>query len=178
MSNSLEEKNLKAEHSNDEAIEMIVKESQKCPECIDYLSGWKRAKADYENLKKDSEKARAEYARYANEQCLIQLLPAFDQFEVAMRYMPPLSSIPEQDRKAFDTWVTGLEAVNQLWNEGVKEMGLEPVRDAGAFDPTLHEAAGSEKSDNVPPGDIVRLVQNGYALNGKLIRPAKVIVAE
>ncbi|MCW1892425.1 MAG: nucleotide exchange factor GrpE [Candidatus Uhrbacteria bacterium] len=144
----------------------------------EYLDGWKRAKADYDNLVRDTERKRSEFADWATERVLTQLIPALDQYEVALKFTPALDAIPVDQRRPFENWIVGLEAVRSLWWDAAKDLGLERVRITGAFDPTLHEAVGEESSDTVPAGEIIRATMNGYLLKGKLIRPAKVVVSK
>ncbi|MEN9557915.1 MAG: hypothetical protein RL141_284 [Candidatus Parcubacteria bacterium] len=145
----------------------------------DYLAGWKRAQADYANLQKETEKARQDYAKYASEDCLIRLLPAIDQFLVALRFQPALEGITDADtRRKFETWVTGLQAVSSLWQQAAKEMGLEQITSTGPLDPSQHDAVSEEVSDTVPAGEIIRVAEAGWKLNGKLLRPSKVIVSK
>ena len=157
--------------SEDDLIAVLKKERD------EYLAGWRRAKADYENLVKDAQRSRDEYVKYANEQALMRILPAIDQYEVALSFAPDLDTIPENARRSFENWMTGLEAVRSLWIEAAKELGLEKVPASGPFNPLLHDAVGEEMTGTVPPGDIVRTTVNGWALNGKVIRAAKVIVS-
>jgi len=145
----------------------------------EYLAGWKRAQADYANLQKESEKARADYAKYASEECLVKLLPAIDQYLVALRFQPSLDAVTDTDeRRKFETWVTGLRAVATLWEQAAKECGLEQVASSGPLDPSQHEAVSEEASETVPPGEIIRIAETGWKLNGKLLRPAKVIISK
>jgi molecular chaperone GrpE len=146
--------------------------------CDEYLQGWKRAKADYENLQKDTERTRLAFADWARHDCLLRLLPALDQYEVAMRFVPELELRTEKDQKAFENWMIGLEAVRSLWEGAAKDLGLEKIPAAGKLDPKIHEAVGEEESDGVSPGEIIRITVNGYKINGKVIRPAKVIVSK
>ena len=142
----------------------------------EYLAGWKRAQADYANLKKEGEREKQEYAKYANERLLDALLPAVDQYEMALRFTPDISTLPEEEQKKLKNWIIGLHAVKSLWETVFQSIGLEKVRTDGAFDPQLHEAV-SEEASELAPGSIVRVSQDGWMLNGKLLRPAKVIVS-
>lgn len=145
----------------------------------EYLAGWKRAQADYANLQKEMEKARQEYAKYASEECLIKLLPAIDQYLVALRFQPSLDAIPNGDeRRKFETWVTGLQAVATLWEQAAKECGLEQVPATGPLDPAQHEAVSEEAHEDIPAGHIIRIAETGWKLNGKLLRPAKVVMSK
>ncbi len=151
---------------------------QACPQCAEYLAGWKRAQADYANLKKDSERERVDFAKYANERLLQELLPAIDQYETALSFTPDVSHLAEQDQKPLKNWIIGIHAVRSLWENTFKNIGLEKVPVQGAFDPQQHEAVGHETSADVASGQIIRATQDGWKLHGKLLRPAKVIISE
>lgn len=143
-----------------------------------YLDGWKRAKADYENLVREMNQKKTEYSCWATEQVLSELLPALDQYDIAMQFTPTLETISESDRKVFQNWIIGLEAVRSLWWDAAKRLGLERVKTEGTFDPSIHEAVSEESSDSTESGNIIRTTMNGYTLKGKVIRPAKVIVSK
>ncbi|HWQ99736.1 MAG TPA: nucleotide exchange factor GrpE [Candidatus Methylomirabilis sp.] len=147
-------------------------------QCDEYLAGWKRAQADYANLMRETERSKQEFAKFATEQSLLKLLPAIDQFEVAMQFTPSLDGVPDNGRRTFETWITGLEAIRSLWTASAKELGLERISATGLLDPSIHEAVAEESHESVPAGHIVRATQNGWTLNGKLIRPAKVLVSK
>ena len=149
-----------------------------CQKCHDYLDGWRRAQADYANLKKETERERLEVVKYANERLLQELLTAIDQFETALVFTPDISHLPEDDQKKLKNWMTGLHAVRALWSNAFQSIGLEKVPTTGVFDPQIHEAVEREAHADIESGHIVRTTQDGWRLHGKLLRPAKVIVAE
>lgn len=143
----------------------------------EYLAGWKRAQADYQNLQKDVTREKCEFVKYANERLLAELLPAVDQFALAMRYQPAADTLSEESRKTWENWLIGLRAVYASWERTAGTLGLERIPTNGAFDPLLHEAVGQESVEGQPPDTIVRVIEDGWRLNGKVLRPAKVIVA-
>jgi molecular chaperone GrpE len=144
----------------------------------DYLAGWKRAQADYANLQKETEKSRQQFAKFATEDLLLRMTPIIDQFETALRYEPSLETVPETARPKFAAWSTGLKAVKALWDQMAKELGLEPVSADGPLDTLCHEAIAEEWHAAIPAGSIVRVVQRGWKLHGKLLRPATVIISK
>lgn len=158
-------------------MEEETKNNAACEKCEEYLSGWKRAQADYANLKRETEREKIDFSKYANERLLSDLLPAIDQYEIAMAFTPDLSTVDEENRKRIQNWMIGLSAVKTIWENAFKDIGLEHVPTTGAFDPLLHEAAGEEESDQ-PEHHIIRVMQSGWRLNGKLLRPARVILAK
>lgn len=146
-------------------------------QCDEYLAGWKRAQADYANLKKDVEKERAEIFRYANERLAHDIIPAIDKFETALAFSPDISTLPEQLQGQMKNWLDGLRAVGAIWRQTFETIGLTKVREEGNFDPAIHEAVNEEESDQ-ESGTILKVQQSGWKLKDKLIRPAKVIIAK
>ncbi len=146
--------------------------------CEEYLAGWKRAQADYANLKRESDREKLEYSKYANERLLSDLLPAVDQFEIALDFLPDISQVPDEQRKKLENWFVGMKAVRGLWENAFQTIELEKVRTDAGFDPLLHEAVGEEEREELPEGTILRVVQPGWRLSGKLLRPAKVILSK
>lgn len=173
-------KNDKEKMTNDE-IRMTNGEqasNDACAKCNDYLAGWKRAQADYANLKKETEKERMEFSKFANERLLSSLIPAINQFETALAFVPDTTLLPDEQQKPIDNWIKGMKAVRSLWAEAFKEIGLESFESTGEFDPQQNEAVGNESNEHVPDGHIVRTIQLGWKLNGKLLRPSKVIISQ
>ena len=149
-----------------------------CAKCGEYLAGWKRAQADYQNLKKESEREKAEFSKYANERLLSELLPAIDQFGLALSHLPDTAKLPEDQRKVWDNWLIGIRAVHSMWSQAASSVGLERIPTDGAFDPMLHDAAGEEELEGKESGSIIRVVQDGWRLYGKVLRPSRVIIAK
>ena len=175
-----QKENEKIEEVN-EAVSQTAQDAEPATlkrQCEEYLAGWKRAQADYANLVRETERTKQEFAKFASEQTLLKLLPAMDQMEVAMRFAPLLDGLDADARRAFDAWVAGLEAIRSLWTASAKELGLERVTAAGPLDPSVHEAVSETAHESVPAGHVVRAAQDGWTLNGKLLRPAKVIVSQ
>ncbi len=147
-------------------------------QCDEYLAGWKRAQADYANALKERERDRADYVKFANTSLLQSLLPAIEHFSTALRFMPDAASLPEEARKKWESWIVGLKAVQSLWEQAAQTAGLERIVSEGPFDPTQHEAVGREPSETVPAEHILRVVQDGWRLHGRVLRPSQVIVAD
>ncbi len=147
-------------------------------QCEEYLAGWKRAQADYANLKRETEKERIEISKFANERLLSNILPAIDQYELALSHEPDIKDLSGETAERIKTWIAGLRAVRAIWETTFGSIGLEQVKTEGAFDPSIHEAVGEEPSEEVAEGVIIHVNQSGWSLNGKLLRPAKVIIAK
>ncbi len=147
-----------------------------CRHCDEYLNGWKRAQADYANLKKDMDRLRLDVVASANERAILGILPALDQFETALDHAPDLNGLPEDAQKRIKSWVDGVKAVKSLWEQSLKDFGLENVDTSGTFDPTKHDAVGKTEDESRSQDAIVKTVRRGWMMNGKVIRPAAVIV--
>lgn len=132
----------------------------------EYLNGWKRAKADLINYQKDEARRFEEFARYASKELIRELITVMDSFDLAIAAMA-------------DKVDKGTLMIRTQLEDVLKKQGLERLAVAvGApFDPAVHEAVAAVESSE-PPGTVVEEVERGYALNGRVIRPARVKVAK
>ena len=132
-----------------------------------------RTVADFENFKKRAVRERQDALQYANEKLVQKLLPVLDNFEMAMSAAGKAAS---DDAKSIQT---GVEMIFQQLKAALIEAGLEEVNAAGqVFDPNLHEALCQMESHSVPEGHVLQQQRRGYRLNGRLLRPASVIIAK
>jgi len=139
-------------------------------EAEEYLNGWKREKADFENYKKSQEKYNDEFRKYANENIIKKLLPIIDSLELATLHLP-------EDLKNSQ-WAKGILCIKNQFDDFLKETGVEKIKALGEkFDPDFFEATEKEESDQ-EEGTIVAEIQKGYKMFGKVIRTAKVKVAK
>lgn len=157
-----------------EKEEIRKAEINKLAECQkerdDYLNGWKRAKADLINYKKDEAKRFEAIVKFSNEALIKELLNVLDSFDLAL-----VALGVEEDKKTQK----GLYLIRQQLEDILRQNGLERIiiSVGQSFDPALQEAVAIIESDK-PSGTIIEEVERGYLLNGKLIRPARVKVAK
>jgi len=174
-----QDKDMNEEENEDKASEDNQTETD-CASLVaerdEYLKGWQRAQADYANLKKETDKLLAASAKYANERLLEDLLPIVEQMDLALSHVPELVGIDEQEIDKWRNWLAGMKAVRQSWEQIFKNVGLEELGKEELFDPTKHEAVGTIEHPELPDSAIAKLVQRGWALHGKVIKPAKVII--
>ena len=131
-----------------------------------------RTTADLENFKKRAARERLEAIRFANVSLFEKLVPALDNFDMA------LAAANNSEGTSVESLKTGITMIyNQLKN-ALAEAGLEEI-DAvqQAFDPNLHEAVSQEQSAEIPEGHVLRQLRKGYKFRERLIRPASVVVA-
>lgn len=152
-------------------VESIVKEEPKKEE-IDYKAKYFYIAAEMDNYRKRMEREKENLLKYGNERVLNDLLQVVDNFE---RTVDMLKS--DQDSKVKNI-VTGLNMVTKQFLDALTKHGLTPVDSIGKdFDPNFHEAMAQEYAEGKKPNEIIKEFQKGYTLNGRLIRPSKVIVA-
>lgn len=163
-----------AEENATEAIKKLREKLKKCEaERMEYLTGWQRAKADLINARKRDESDRAEFTKFANERLIESLIPVLESFDLAM-------GNKEAWEKADKNWRTGVEYIYSLLKKALSESGLEEVNPIGKpFDHNRDEAAEYVSVDSKNEHHkIMSVVQKGYILNGKTLRPPKVKVGE
>ena len=136
-------------------------------ECEEYLDGWKRAKADLANYKKDEFKRLEELVRFANEDIIIDLLNILDSFDLALQAMEKSGEV-EKGVYLIQNQLEGL-----LRRRGLEKMD---VQEGQMFDPSMQEAVMTVEGSNEKDGLIAESIEKGYTLNGKVVRPAKVKV--
>lgn len=130
-----------------------------------------RAKADYQNLQRRNAVERSEALRYANAELMKALVVVMDDFERSLQ--------AADDSIGLDALMDGVQLVYQNLANALKEHGLETIRAGGMpFDPEVHEALMNQPSKDAAPGTVLKEVAKGYRLRDRVIRPAKVIVAQ
>jgi molecular chaperone GrpE len=146
------------------------KELEECQKQRDeYLAGWQRAKADLINYKKGEMERMGQIVRYASEELMCKILPILDNLERAEGGMP-------EERKDDDYFKGFLQIKSQV-KDLLKNFGVEEIKALGKkFDPNLHEVAG--EAEGGESGEIKEVVQKGYTLQDKVIRPAKVKIVK
>jgi molecular chaperone GrpE len=157
----------------------LVPSDQLQAKCDEYLAGWKRALADYENLQKQNAQARDTDRRRVRSSLAEDLLPVIDNFGYVMKHAPNVQQTTPEFQKAFDTWFQGIGHIERQFAEALKNMGVEPIPTVGQkFDPNLHESGGSKKDDSQDDGVVLEELIKGWKIGDVVLRPAKVIVNE
>lgn len=163
------------EMGNPQAVIKKLKEKIKGLEAEkqEYLLGWQRAKADFVNARKNDAKEREEFTKFSKEGVLKDLLSVADSFDMAF-------GNKESWEKVDKNWRTGVESIYSQLLSAFQKHGLTQIGVAGEkFDPRNHApvatvAAGTEEEDDT----VADVIQKGYALEGKVIRPAKVRIKQ
>lgn len=159
--------NKKIDEQKKEDLEQKLAALEKKAE--EYLNGWKRAKADYINFKKETEKKQREIIEYANANLLLDILPLVDQFKIAFVHLP-------QEQKDSE-WVKGIRHLESKLKKILEDYGIKEIPSVGKFNPELHEAIEHVESDQ-EEGTILETTLTGFKLGEMVIQPARVKVAK
>jgi molecular chaperone GrpE len=128
-----------------------------------------RKVADFENLKRRSEREKTDFFKFAMAETFRDLLPVIDNFERA---------IAHSDSGAGEDFRAGIEMIERQFADVLKKFGLQEIAAQGQpFDPNMHEAVVREETSDASPGTVLEVLQKGYVLNDRLLRPALVKVA-
>jgi molecular chaperone GrpE len=128
-----------------------------------------RMAADFENYKKRARQEQLETIQHASAELISRLLPGLDDLHKALDHAP----------KGVDpSWLKGVELSVRKLEEAFGAHGLEAIKSVGAhFDPKLHEAVGSEESNEQPEDTVVSELRRGYRIRDRVVRPALVKLA-
>lgn len=134
----------------------------------EYRDSWLRSQAEFQNYRKRLERDSELTYTSMKGDIVKKILPVLDDMERALQNRPEDSS-----------WASGIQLIarklqNTLENEGVKKIEAEGLE----FDPNFHEAISHEPADGVKSGHVISVVQNGYTLGERVLRPAMVRVAQ
>ncbi len=136
----------------------------------EYLDGWQRAKAEFINYKKRVNRDRDQYNKDAVGRVVKNYLPIVDDLERALKDKP-------NDGQS-EAWANGIELIYRKLVTILENDGVVPIEADGAmFDPNLHEAVVQIDSPDHDSGQIVEVIQTGYMIGERILRPARVCIA-
>lgn len=126
-----------------------------------------RLMADFQNYKRRTEKEKSDIYAYANEKIVSELLDVIDNFERALAH-----------GEGDESFIQGMNNIFKIFKGVLEKSGLEEIEALGnEFDPNYHNAVMTEESSEYESGCVTEVLQRGYKLNGKVIRPSMVKVA-
>ncbi len=163
-----EEMPVEADQASAEREALINQLKEAEAKIVEYKDGWARSQAEFQNYRKRIERDNEMMYASMKGDIIKKVLPALDDLERALA-----------NRPAEDAWASGIELIarkmqNILESEGVKRIEAK----GAAFDPNFHEAISHEPNDEVESEHVIDVVQNGYMLGERVIRPALVRVAQ
>jgi molecular chaperone GrpE len=142
----------------------------------EYLNGWKRCQADFENYKKMQAEAQKDFMKYATMNIVLQIIPVLDNFHISTDH------IPENQKESG--WVVGIMHIQKQLENVLADNGVEEIttKIGDKFNPEMHEAISDSNDSNKQHSNdsnnqkVKKIIMKGYKMGGKIIRPVKVIV--
>jgi molecular chaperone GrpE len=136
----------------------------------EYLDGWQRSRAEFANYKKRILKENAFIRQVARGEVIKLYLDVVDDLERALEEKP--------ENGGDESWANGIEIIYQKLQTRLESEGVKPMKALGeAFDPAIHEALMKEENEDFESGQIIEVIQEGYWIGEKVLRPAIVRVA-
>ncbi len=153
----------------DETVEELSELEQALAKAGENRDLYLRTAAELENVRKRAARDVENAHRFALERFSRELLAVRDSLEMGLA---------AADNASVESLIQGSEATLKILGVTMQQFGIEELDPVGEpFDPEFHEAISMQPSDDVESGSVVTVVQKGYSLNGRLLRPAMVIVA-
>ena len=166
---NLDDSVLAEEHAQESVKKLKEKLKEAEAKAKEYLDGWQRERAEIANARKRDEEGKREFVKFATEGLVIEILSVLDSFDMAGGHASTSSA------QAAHMEPVRKQLLSILENQGLKV--LDPL--GQEFDPREHESIGVvETSKSEEDHKILEVVQKGYILSGKIIRPAKVRIGE
>jgi len=135
----------------------------------EYLADLQRLAAEFENYRKRAARDQERLVAHAHERLVRELLPILDDLERALE---------AAERHEEAALVDGVKLVEQSLRQALVKEGLTEIETDCPFDPHVHEALLTQQHEQAEPGSVLEVVQRGYRLGDRVVRPARVIVAE
>jgi molecular chaperone GrpE len=136
----------------------------------EFKSALQRERADFINFKKRVEREKIDLRKAYMSETLLKVFPIIDDFDRAIESLP--------DDVKNNEWLTGFTLIHKKFRDMLDTLGIVAINPIGEpFDPNFHEAVMSEDSDQHKSGHIIAVLQKGYVLEDKCLRPAMVKVA-
>src|SRR5919106_4561922 len=135
----------------------------------EYLADLKRVAAEFENYRKRAVRDQESLVARAHERLVNELLPVLDDLERA------LEAAAEHEEAKLEE---GVKLVHRSLASLLERHGLKEIATDGAFDPHVHEALLAQPGDGAEEGSVLQVLQKGYRLGDRVLRPARVIVAK
>ena len=149
------------------ALEALLAEAETKRD--EYLADLQRVQADYENYRKRAVRDQERLVVHAHERLVHELLPVLDDLE---------RTLEAADRHEEAALVEGVRLVERSLRKALEKEGLVEIETDGTFDPHVHEALLTQAREGAASGSVVEVLQRGYRLGDRVVRPARVIVAE
>lgn len=140
---------------------------------VDYKEKYYYLAAEMQNMQRRFDKEKSNLLKYGNENILNDLVDVLDNLERTLGFIRA-----DEDEKVKNI-VVGIEMINKIFADTLEKHGLKQIEALGKeFDPNFHEALAQQPTEGKKDMEVIQVHQNGYTLNDRVIRPAKVVVAK
>ena len=156
------EADLASEHAEVSVQQLLAERDE-------YLDRWKRAQADYKNLRRRTLADIESAVRHSMQSLLEQLLVVMDHLELALK-----TPVTQEESR---TLARGVQMIQSQLAQVFEREGVQPIPETGQLDPRLHEAVATVQNASLKPGTIVDTVRRGYTWKDVVLRPAQVRAA-
>jgi molecular chaperone GrpE len=176
----------KNKQTNDEPVKDAAADEAPCEptppteadRCAELIAQQQRLLADYDNLKREMQRQQAEWVRYAASGLIEKLVPVVESWRMAEATRPTPGEDGSADGVACLKWIDGVGHVRQQLMSVLGGAGVTVIEAAGVpFDPLVHEAMLKEPREGIPPDTVLEVLESGFKLHDRVIKPAKVKVA-
>jgi len=162
-----EEPKEEAEAKEEAASEEESKEEQKKDEAAQESERYMRLMAEFQNYKRRAAKEKADTLQYANEKIVADILPVLDNFERAL----------STETDDIEGYAKGMQLIFEQLYKALENAGLEEIKAMDEdFDPNVHNAVMTDNIEDKDDGKITKVLQKGYKLRDKVVRPSMVAV--
>lgn len=145
--------------------------SENCPKCAESERIRLLALADLDNARKRLAREKEDFLKFAGESIIADILPALDNLDLALAYAP--------ENAECKNFVVGVAMTRKLLLDALAKHGLEQIGELGEhFDPAKHEAVEMKPDEAYQSGQVCVLMNKGYRLKDRLLRPARVMVCK
>lgn len=155
-----------AEAKKNNELEKLKKEKE------EYLRGWQKERADFINYKKDEKERFKEVIKFSNERIIKSLIAVLDGFDLALGN--------SWQKEGNERYLKGIYLIKNQLADILEKEGVEVIeaKVGEPFDPAKHEVVAMAENEKAAPDTIVEVLEKGYILNHKVIRPCRVMVAK
>ncbi len=166
-----EQEQTEEEEQSEKSVEVDPLEAAQA-EAAEYKDKYLRAHADFENAKRRLEKDKMNAVSYANESFAKDILAVMDSFENALASME--SADEENTSEVLEKMKEGVTLTYEQLKKILEKNHIKEVDCTGEFDPEVHQAIMQVESDEHNEGDVVQVMQKGYTIKDRILRPAMV----
>ena len=153
--------------------ELLKKLDETEQKCNDYWERILRMQADAENAARRQERDVANAHKYALDKFVFELLPIIDSLELC------ITSVPADMQKSADSVIEGVKMTLKMFYNAMEKFGVKQVNPVSEpFDPEFSQAISMQVDPSVKAGTVISVLQKGYTLNNRLVRPALVVVSK